>query len=99
MQIHPFFFAIFSFIENKIKKSLYYYPFSCYPLLKSPVTIYIRGLNKMVTGWLSGDIMGDKSPKSKDKNLKQKDSAKVKSDKKTQDQKDSKTVVPGKPKK
>ena len=46
-----------------------------------------------------GDNMGDKSPKSKDKNQKQKDSAKVKSDKKAQDQKDAKTVFPGKPKK
>ncbi len=43
--------------------------------------------------------MGDKSPKSKEKNLKQKDSDKVKSAQKAQAAKDAKTVSNGKPKK
>lgn len=43
--------------------------------------------------------MGDKSPKSKDKNQKQKDVSKAKAVKKAQDDKDSKAVNAGKPKK
>jgi len=43
--------------------------------------------------------MGDKSPKSKEKNLKQKDSDKVKSAQKAQSEKDNKALNFGKPKK
>ncbi|HNX22844.1 MAG TPA: hypothetical protein PKG60_02270 [Spirochaetota bacterium] len=43
--------------------------------------------------------MGDKSPKSKEKNLKQKDSSKVKAVQKAQTEKDAKSFETGKPKK
>lgn len=43
--------------------------------------------------------MGDKSPKSKEKNLKQKDSDKAKAVQKAQNEKDNKALNFGKPKK
>lgn len=42
---------------------------------------------------LPGDIMGDKSPKSKDKNQKQKDSGKNKAAEKAQAEKEAKSVL------
>ncbi len=43
--------------------------------------------------------MGDKSPKSKEKNLKQKDTGKVKEVQKAKSEKDAKAFETGKPKK
>ena len=48
---------------------------------------------------LTGDTMGDKSPKSKAKDQKQKDSSKVKADQKAQNQKDARDANSAKLKK
>jgi thiol:disulfide interchange protein len=48
---------------------------------------------------LQGDVMGDKSQKSKDKNQKQKDVVKDKAAKKVKDAADAKAATPVKPKK